>query len=90
MKELCSDYTLVVASIRFPQVSWRKESLRGKVGNVLDYDIVVSDFELKTYYGINFRTNALWKGLNPPIYSFPGMSYSDSTFTFLLQGIFWH
>ena len=38
--------------------------------NVLDYDIIISEFKLKLYYYIHFQTNTLGKGmrtsLSPP------------------------
>ena len=34
--------------------------------NVLNCDIVVSEFELQSCYYVHFRTNALPKGINPP------------------------
>ena len=37
---------------------------RGVVANVLDCDIVVSEFELLSRYYVHFRTNALGKGMN--------------------------
>ena len=44
------------------------ESFRGVVANMLDYDIVVSDFELQSRYYVHFRTNTLEKGMNPFIH----------------------
>ena len=32
--------------------------------NMLDYDIVISEFELKSYYSIHFRNNVFVKGMN--------------------------
>ena len=40
-----------------------RESPYGIVANVLDCDIVVSDFELQLRHCINFRTNNLKKGM---------------------------
>ena len=42
-------------------------SAHGIVANVLDCDIVVSEFELKSSYYIHFRNNTLKKGMNPLI-----------------------
>ena len=42
--------------------SWRNP--HGAVANVLDYDIVVSKFELKSHYYANFRINTLGKCTN--------------------------
>ena len=33
--------------------------------NVIDYEILVSDFELQSHYYIPFRKNTLGKGMNP-------------------------
>ena len=33
----------------------------GVVGNALDCNIVVSEFELQSCYHVHFRTNTLWK-----------------------------
>ena len=41
-----------------------KGNLRGKVANVLDCDIVVSEFELRSCYYVYFRTNTRGKGMN--------------------------
>ena len=40
---------------------------RGVVANVLDCDILVSEFELQLHHNIHFRTNTLEKGMNPII-----------------------
>ena len=37
---------------------------RGVVINVLDWDILVSKFELRSCYYIHFRANTLRKGMN--------------------------
>ena len=37
----------------------------GIVAYVLDWDTVVSEFELQSCYDVHFRTNALWKGMKP-------------------------
>ena len=47
-------------------------NLRGVVANVLDLDIVVSEFELQFGYIVYFRTNTLWKGMNSLIPSAKG------------------
>ena len=41
--------------------------LRGIVGNILDSDIVVSEFELLSLYYVHFWTNTFRKGMNPLI-----------------------
>ena len=51
-------------------------SLRGVVANVLDCDIVVSEFELQV-----FRFNTLGKGMNPTYCSSYGL---NSTITIFL------
>ena len=38
--------------------------LRGVAVNVLDCDIVVSEFELKSRFSVHFQTNALGEGKN--------------------------
>ena len=40
------------------------ESSRGVVANVLDYDIIVSEFELKSCYNVHFLINTPGKGMN--------------------------
>ena len=40
------------------------ESFRGVVANMLDCDIVVSEFELQSRYYVHLRTNTLGKGIN--------------------------
>ena len=40
---------------------------RGVMVKAMDYGIVVSEFELHSPYYIHFRTNTLWKGMNPLI-----------------------
>ncbi len=42
-------------------------STRDVVANLLDCDIVVSEFKLQSCYYIHFRTNTLGKGMNPLI-----------------------
>ena len=39
--------------------------LRGKLANTVDYDIIVSEFQLLSRYYVHFRTNTLEKVLNP-------------------------
>ena len=57
-------------------------SLRGVVANILDCDIVVSEFELKSRYYVHFRFDTFRKGMNP-IYCF---SYGlNSTITVFLD-----
>ena len=41
------------------------ESLLGVVANVMDCDIVVSEFELQSRYYVYFQINNLVKGMNP-------------------------
>ena len=40
------------------------EIKRGVLANMLDYDIVVSEFELQSHCYIHFQTNTLGKGMN--------------------------
>ena len=42
-----------------------QQSLHGIVANMLDYNIIVSKFELQSCYRIHFQTNALGKGIEP-------------------------
>ena len=37
-------------------------SPHGMMANMLDCNIIVSEFELQPYYYIHFQTNTLWKG----------------------------
>ena len=41
---------------------------RGEVANVLDCDILVSEFEFRSRYYVYFRTNNFRKGMNPSPY----------------------
>ena len=41
--------------------------LCGVVAELLDYDMVVSEFELKSRYYVHFRTNNLLEGMNTQI-----------------------
>ena len=47
----------------FPNLSGM-EILRGVLANILDYDIIISEFELKSRYYVHIRTNLLRKGMN--------------------------
>ena len=38
------------------------------MANMLDCNIMVSQFKLKSHYNINFQTNTLGKGINPTCY----------------------
>ena len=40
---------------------------RGVMVNALDYGIVITEFEIHSFYYGNFRTNTLGKSMNPPI-----------------------
>ena len=40
------------------------ESPRGVGANVLDWDIVLSEFEIQQRHYVHFRTNTLGKGMN--------------------------
>ena len=44
---------------------YRGESLSGIVLNMLDYDIVVSEFKLQSHYYIYFQIITFLKGMNP-------------------------
>ena len=41
------------------------DGLRGVVVNMVDWDIVVSEFELLSRYDVCFRTNTLGRGMKP-------------------------
>ena len=53
---------------------WNKEqgNSRCLVTNVLDCNIVVSEFELQSIYYVHVRTNTPGKGMNPHIFPFMG------------------
>ena len=58
----------------------------GVVANVLDSNIVVSEFKLQSLYYIYLRTNTLGKGMDPS-----SSSYGLNCITYiLLQGWIWH
>ena len=42
--------------------------------NMMDYNIVVSEFELQLHYCGHFQTNILGKRVNPPIFSSYGIA----------------
>ena len=44
----------------------------GVAANVMDYDIVVSEFELRSRYYVHFRANIFGKGINFIILSAKG------------------
>ena len=48
----------------------------------LNYEIVVSEFELQSRYYVHFRTNTIGKGMNPF-----GL---NNTIIFLLEGWIWY
>ena len=43
---------------------------RGVMVKAMDYETVVSEFELQSHYHVHFRTNTLGKGMNPLILVF--------------------
>ena len=59
----------------------------GVTVKAIDSRIVVSKFKLQSFYNINFRTNTLGKGMNPPYP--PSYGLNDNT-TVLLEGWLWH
>ena len=59
-----------------------KESPCGEVINVLDCNILVSEFELQLRYCIDFRTNILKKGISSLIPHY-ARGYIDSLLFFL-------
>ena len=66
---LLSEFQLVIIKIgiffRIFFITETEWSLCGAVANVLDGDIVVSEFRLQSHNIIYFRTNILGKGMNP-------------------------
>ena len=46
-----------------------ERSFRRLVAEVLDCDIIVSEFELKSHYYVHFRTKTLEKSMTPPLSS---------------------
>ena len=55
--------------------------------NVLDCDIVISEFKIQSLYYIHFQTNILWKGMNSFI---PRPHGLNSTITVLLEEWLFH
>ena len=53
---------------------------RGIVANVLDCDIVVSEFEHHSPYYVHFRTNTLGEGVNPLITPSYGLNSVTTVF----------
>ena len=53
----------------------------------LDCGIVISEFELQSYYNIHFRTNTLKKGMNP---LYPPRYGLNTITTVLVEGWLWH
>ena len=62
-------------------------SSRGIVANMLNCNIVLSEFELQLCYYIHFQTNTLRKGMNSLIIPTPSYGLYSTT-TVLLQGWF--
>ena len=57
---------IITASINFPYRDFGA-CHRGVMAKAMDCKIVVSEFVLQTRYYVHFRTNTLWKGMNPLI-----------------------
>ena len=51
--------------VKFEIFEYKWGSPSGVVANVLECDIVVSEFELRSRYYVHFRTFTLGKGINP-------------------------
>ena len=62
-------------------------SLHGVVANMLDCNIVVSEFELQFRNYVYFWTNTFGKGINLLVTLHYELS---STSTILIQGLLWH
>ena len=58
--------------------------LCGVIIKVMNCRLEVSEFEFQSRYYIHFRTNTLWKGMNP--FTPPPIYMLNSTITVLLQG----
>ena len=54
----------MVKVINLIRIFWWKGRRHSVMANVLDFNIVVSEFELQWHYYIHFRTNTLGKGMN--------------------------
>ena len=75
-----------ICSYRFIFHQCNLGNLRGVVDNLVDYDIIVSEFELQSCYYVYFGTNALWKGMKRIL---PKYGLNSIT-PVLLQGCLWH
>ena len=62
-------------------------SLCGVVANVLDCNIVVSEFKLKSHYCVDFKINTHGKDIKP---SYTPSYMLNSTTTVQLKGWIWH
>ena len=60
---------------------------RGVVANVLDFDIVVIEFELQSHYYVHFQIHTVRKGMNNLIHY---IFVLNSTTTVLLEGWIWY
>ena len=63
---LCANEKIVFALVVISSTKDKEKSLRGLVANVLDFDIVVSVFELQLLNYVHFLTNTLGKGMDHP------------------------
>ena len=57
------EFYLTLTSAITPGQGWP----RGVMVKAMDWEIVVSEFELQSYYYVHFRKNTLGKGMNPLI-----------------------
>ena len=61
------------------------------VDNTLDCDNVQSKFGLQFWHYVHFKTNNLWKGMNPLLFTPPLLGHRlKSTITVFLQGWVWY
>ena len=55
----------------------RRVSSSGVVANVMDYDLVISEFELPSHFYVHFRTNTRGTDTKPPNLT-PFFFYKDA------------
>ena len=74
-------FFLLFASPRWKQnEKWEGTSPRGAIAEMLDCDIVESEFEPQSFYYVPFRTNILLRIMNPFIPTAMGWSVSQLFF----------
>ena len=73
-------------NIIFGQPARRQYLIQRVMANILEWDIVVSEFDPQSRYNNHFRSKTHGKGMNSYLPSY----VSNRTTTVLLQGWFWH